>query len=98
MAPRRVPGNGSGKFNVHQQDMGGWVRVYPDAQATLPADLPVFLSHALTGWVRQRPPLRMRQVMAVTRDGDTVELHAWYDLHVFPDLSGQQPTPAPPQT
>jgi hypothetical protein len=27
MASRRVPGNGSGKFNVHTQDMGGWVRV-----------------------------------------------------------------------
>jgi hypothetical protein len=21
----------------------------------------------------------------------TVELHAWYDLHLFPDLSGQSP-------
>jgi hypothetical protein len=23
------PGNGSSRFNIDQQDMGGWVRVYP---------------------------------------------------------------------
>jgi hypothetical protein len=88
---QRTPGNGSGKFNVMQQDMGGWVRVYTDPQANVPADLPVFLAHALTEWFRQRPQLRIRTVVPVARGGDTVELHAWYEMGVFPDLSGQRP-------
>jgi hypothetical protein len=30
-----TPGNGSGKFNVHQADRGGWVRVFTDSTATV---------------------------------------------------------------
>lgn len=88
---QRTPGNGSGKFNVHQQDMGGWVRVFTDPLANVPDDLAFFLSHALTEWFRQRPQLRLRNIVAVTKGGDTVELHAWYEQVVFPDLSGQRP-------
>ncbi len=91
------PGNGSGKFNVHTQDMGGWVRVFTDPLAFVPADLPVFLSHALTAWFRQRPQLHLRAVLPVVRDGNTAEVHAWYDLHVFPDMTGQQVEPLPTQ-
>ncbi len=91
-------GNGSGKFHtgkfvVHQQDMGGWVRVFPDAKAVLPEEAAGFLSLALTEWFRQRPHLRMRNVIAITRNGTTAELHAWYELGVFPDLTGHHPQP-----
>jgi hypothetical protein len=88
---KRQSGNGSGRFNIHQEDMGGWVRVYPDRTASLPEGFPIYLSHALTQWFRDRPQLRMRQVVPIQRNGDTVELHAWFDLGVFPDLSGQHP-------
>jgi hypothetical protein len=88
---KQQQGNGSGRFNIHCQDLGGWVRVYPDRTASLPDDFPVYLSHALTQWFRERPQLRMRQVVPIQRNGDTVEFHAWYDLGVFADLSGQQP-------
>jgi hypothetical protein len=88
-------GNGSGEIAVHQQDMGGWVRVFTDLSSTIHPDLHIWLSHALTAWFRARPQLRMRNVVSVTRSGDTVEMHAWYDLHVFPDLSGQNPKPTP---
>jgi hypothetical protein len=84
------PGNGSGKFVVHQRDMGGWVRIFTDPLAAVPEDLAVFLAHALTQWFRDRPHLTMRAVVPVARGGDTVELHAWYDQHVFPDVSGTQ--------
>ena len=84
-------GNGSGKFDIHQDDMGGWVRVFSEKVATVPDDLPVFLSQALSDWFRQRPDLRMRCVVPIQRDGDTVELHAWYDAHVFPALQGPMP-------
>jgi hypothetical protein len=87
---KHQPGNGSGKFNIHQTDMGGWVRVYTDLLATVPEDFAAYLSLALTQWFRERPQLRMRCVVPVQRNGDTVELHAWFDLGQFPDLSGQK--------
>lgn len=37
-------GNGSSKFPVHQQDMGGWVRVYTDKTAHLQRDPPQITS------------------------------------------------------
>jgi hypothetical protein len=32
----------------------------------------------------------MRCVVPIQRNGYTVELHAWFDLGIFPDLSGQR--------
>jgi hypothetical protein len=84
-------GNGSGKFNVHSDDMGGWVRVHTDLKGTVPADLGHYLSLALTDWFRQRPQLRMRCVVPINRDGNTVELHAWFDAHTFPPTPSSQP-------
>jgi hypothetical protein len=94
MSGSKASGNGSSRFEVYQRDMGGWVRVFTSATADRPDDLAVYLSHALTAWFRQRPQLRIRTVVPITRDGDTIELHAWYDLGVFADLSGQHPTPS----
>ena len=73
--PSEPKPNGSGRFNVHQTDMGGWVRIYTDPATEVPPDLAVYLSHALTEWFRQRSQLRLRAVLPVTRDGTTVELH-----------------------
>jgi hypothetical protein len=84
-------GNGSGKFQVDQQDMGGWVRISARGH-DLPADLPVFLSQSLTDWFRKRPHFFLRCVTSIQRDGDTVELHAWYVSHIFPVLQGPKPT------
>lgn len=83
-------GNGSGRLQVHQLDMGGWVRVYADEAAPPPEGLATCLSLALTEWFRQRPQLHLRCAVSVTRAGHTAELHAWYDVHIFPDLSRQQ--------
>ena len=83
-------GNGSGKFEIGQHDMGGWVRIVAGRQ-NLPDDLAVYLSSALADWFRQRPQLRMRCVVPINRDGTTVELHAWYEAHVFPPAQGPRP-------
>jgi hypothetical protein len=91
--PKHKPGgNGSGKFNVHTVDMGGWARIFTDDMIAAPENLGQCLSHALTEWLRQRPQFRMRCVVPIVKDGATAELHMWYDLQVFPDLSGAQPT------
>ena len=80
-------GDGSGKFEIAQEDMGGWVKISAGRQ-DLPDDLPRFLSQALADWFRQRPRLRMRCIVPIQRDGDTVELHAWYEAHIFPPSPG----------
>ena len=83
-------GNGSGKFEIGTQDMGGWVRVCIGKQS-VPEDLPVYLSQTLSNWFRERPQLHLRCVVPIQRDGYTVELHAWYDAHLFPPLQGPKP-------
>jgi hypothetical protein len=88
MKHRMGDGNGSGKFDIGAHDMGGWERVIA-GPGTHPPDLPAFLSHHLTNWFRQRPHLRMRCVLPINKDGSTVELHAWYDAVLFPDLTQQ---------
>jgi hypothetical protein len=83
-------GNGSGKFDIGHHDMGGWVRVCA-GNGNLPDDLPIFLSQALTDWFRQRPHLHLHCVVPIQQDGNTVELHAWYDAHLFPPTQGPRP-------
>jgi hypothetical protein len=83
-------GNGSSKFNVHQDDMGGWLRVHAEG-ASFPATLPLILSQCAAEWFRKRPNLRLRFIVPIQKDGDTVALHAWFDAHVFPPP--QKPPP-----
>ncbi len=81
-------GNGSGKFDVGATDMGGWVRVLAGSTASAATnDLPFFLAHGLAQWLRQHPQLQLVSVVPITRNGETVELHAWYTQHLFPDAS-----------
>jgi hypothetical protein len=92
------------RIGINQLDMGGWVRVYL-GQGDPGIDVAPYLSHALNGWFRERPHLRLRFVLPVTRQGNTVELHAWYEQVWFSDQSplaraiprtpGSGPGPAP---
>ena len=85
-------GNGSGKFEISSLDMGGWVRVFPaKAEDGLRPDISVYLSHTLAEWFRQKPHLHMKCIVPIDRDGTTVELHGWYEVHLVP------PTTAGPQ-
>jgi hypothetical protein len=80
-------GNGSGKFDVGVHDMGGWVRVIAGESPDSPDDLGFYLSHRLAAWFRENPHLRLLCVVPVNKGGTTVELHAWYEQHLFPDTS-----------
>jgi hypothetical protein len=79
------------RFEIIQENMGGWVRVFLGrvflGRGEPTGEVAKFLSHSLTEWMRQRPHLRVRFVVPINRDGDTVELHAWYDQIIFPDIS-----------
>ncbi len=86
----KAQGNGSSQYPIHLDDLGGWVRVFTDRAGALPDNFAFVLSQLLTEWFRQRPHLRMRCVIPITKDGTTVELHAWYEAHLFP-------APPPPE-
>ncbi len=81
------PGNGSGKFDVTVHNMGGWIRVFAGGTAPQDGSLPTFLAHRLSHWFRDNPHLRLTAVVPISREGNTVELHAWYEQHLFPDSS-----------
>jgi hypothetical protein len=74
------------RFSILRRDMGGWLRVYLGGGEPT-GELAQFLSHSLTEWMRERSDLRVRFVVPINRDGDTAELHAWYDQIRFPDTS-----------
>jgi hypothetical protein len=80
---RRPSGNGETKFSIGQADMGGWVRVFLESGHP-PDDLPIFLSQSLTEWFRMRSHLHLKCIIPICRDGNTVELNAWYEAHLFP--------------
>ena len=66
--------------------MGGWVRVYLlSGEPT--GELAQYLSRTLAEWLRKNPHLRVRFIVPITSNGDTTELHAWYDRTLFPDVS-----------
>jgi hypothetical protein len=80
----RTPGNGSGGITINVRDMGGWARVFASSLDNAPPDLAVYLSDSLTNWFRDRPHLRLRCLVPRVQNGDTIELHAWYDTNIFP--------------
>ncbi|MFO0866565.1 MAG: hypothetical protein U0744_18320 [Gemmataceae bacterium] len=45
------------RFEIVQEDMGGWVRVFL-GRGEPTGELGKFLSHGLTDWMRKRPHLR----------------------------------------
>ena len=74
------------RFEIVQEDMGGWVRVFL-GRGEPTGEVAKFLSHGLTDWMRKRPHLPVRFTFPINRDGDTVELHAWYNQTLVPDTS-----------
>lgn len=71
-------GNGSSKFDVGAHDMGGWVRVTASDSPATPDDVGVFLADRLSHWLREHPSVCLVSVVPIARNGNTVELHAWY--------------------
>ena len=84
---KHEPGNGSSRIDIGVHDMGGWVRVMADNAPAAGTDLGVYLSHRLSEWLRQNAHLHLLCVVPIDRDGNTVELHAWYGQRLFTDTS-----------
>jgi hypothetical protein len=66
------------RFQITVTDMGGWARVYlKHGEPT--GEVARFLSASLTEWMRKCPQLRVKFIVPITSNGDTAELHAWYE-------------------
>jgi hypothetical protein len=78
------------QVSINFRDTGGWLRFFPAAQTLDSPDLGVYLSQSVSQWFRAKPQFRPRCIIPITRGGDTVEFHVWYDQNQFPDLSGAQ--------
>lgn len=51
------------------------------------ATCPSTFAHRLSHWFRENGHLRLLCVVPISKDGNTVELHAWYEQHLFRDIS-----------
>jgi hypothetical protein len=76
------------RIQVHHVDVGGWLRFFTDADSTDHPDLAFYLSYAVTQWFRANPHYRLRFILPINKSGNTVEMHAWYEQHLFADRSG----------
>ena len=67
------------QFAISVTDMGGWVRVYLGSGEPM-SEFAIALSRSLNTWMKTNPMRRVRMIVPITATGDTVELHAWYDV------------------
>lgn len=72
------------RYEITVKDFGGWVRVYLEWGEPA-SELAPMLSRTLTTWMQLHPEMRVRIIVPINRDGDTAELHAWYDLVLSTD-------------
>ena len=79
----------SERFQIDILDFGGWVRVFL-ARGEPMGPTAEFLSQSLNGWMQSNPHLRVRIIVPVTSNGDTSELHAWYDQVLFPPIESPE--------
>jgi hypothetical protein len=80
------PTFGNGKCNIIAEEMGGWIRVSARQSGTPIVDLGGKLSASLSGWLRENPDRRLVAVVPINENGNTIELHVWYE---FQDVSRQ---------
>lgn len=66
------------EFEINVEDHRGFVRVYM-GRGEPTGELAQFLSPTLAQWMQNNPDRRLLAVVPISRDGDTVELHAWFE-------------------
>ena len=72
------------RFTIAIEDNGDWVRVYLN-RGEPAGEVAKFLSRTLAGWIFEHPHLRVRFIVPISSNGDTSELHAWYEQRISPD-------------
>ena len=65
-------------FEIIIEDHMGYLRVFM-GRGEPAGELPPFLSATLAQWIASNPNQRIVAVTPISRDGNTVELHAWFE-------------------
>ena len=65
-------------FEINVEDHNGFLRVFM-GRGEPTGELAKFLSATLANWMKANPEQRILAVVPINRDGDTVELHAWFE-------------------
>lgn len=65
-------------FEINIEDHMGFLRFYM-GHGEPTGELAPFLSGTLAQWIEKNPNQRIMAVAPISRDGDTVELHAWFE-------------------
>lgn len=65
-------------FEINIENHMGYLRVFM-GRGEPTGELAPFLSATLSQWMQNNPDQRIIAVAPISRDGDTVELHAWFE-------------------
>ena len=66
------------KFEINIEDHMGFLRITM-GRGEPAGELAQFLSATLAQWITDHPENYLLAVAPISRDGDTVELHAWFE-------------------
>jgi hypothetical protein len=80
-------GNGSSKIEIEAIDRGGWIIFRPSGAVHVVTDVPHALVWSMQQWFESRPHLRLRSALAISKDGNTVEIHGFYEQVAWPSSS-----------
>ena len=57
----------------------GWVCFQAGEKPPAPDQLALYLSHTMTNWLKRNSEFRVRTVLPMTVEGNTVAIHVWFD-------------------
>jgi hypothetical protein len=75
----RHEGNGHPKAAIDFNERPGYVFICPRDPDRLPATIAGVINTARTNWLKRNLGIRVRTAVLITRDGQTVAVHLWYD-------------------
>lgn len=69
---------GNPRFQITVEELDGWARVKL-AQGEPTGEVARYLSDSLNAWMKKNPKLKVKHIVPITSNGDTSELHVWYE-------------------
>ena len=75
----RHEGNGENKTRIDFVDGLNYVLICPHDPGMLPVNIAIIINNAFMDWQKKHPGIRIRTVLPITQDGQTIALHVWYD-------------------
>jgi len=78
-------GNGNSKTTIDFVERPNYVLICPHDLTALPANIAVIINNAFLDWMQKHAGIRIREILPLIQDGQTIALHVWYD---GPDVQG----------